>query len=361
MEGMARELIPIAVRIATRNAIGGWGPYTMREIDDLFKSFGFVNRDDRVADAGGQRRTLVEAYQARIDFTSPEHAERYLQVIGEVLEQYPKDSSDAVGQKLWRELRRAGIVAGPTDRLAIPAMEVHTAQSENATRGLWNSDRIRVFVSHTSARRAEVGELARALDRFAFSCFVAHDRIEPSREWQEVIESALRTCDVLLAYVTPDFSQSHWTDQEVGWALGRELVVLPISVDATPYGFFGAYQALAIRQGQLVPAIATSIAQAIGLAIFGRQRPGAERLLDRLAELFVKAVCESPAWESTRQRYPLLELIPSASWTEDHLARLEKAAIENREIRECVLQVPRQRKAPEAVAELVAHVRASRH
>ena len=32
------ELIPLAVPIAVRNAVGGSGPYTLRQIEDLFNS-----------------------------------------------------------------------------------------------------------------------------------------------------------------------------------------------------------------------------------------------------------------------------------------------------------------------------------
>ncbi len=36
------ELIPLAVRIAVRNAVGGSGPYTLRQIEDLFNSNEFT-------------------------------------------------------------------------------------------------------------------------------------------------------------------------------------------------------------------------------------------------------------------------------------------------------------------------------
>src|ERR1017187_8797854 len=29
--------------LGIRNAVGGWGPYTAREIDDLFNSYGFID------------------------------------------------------------------------------------------------------------------------------------------------------------------------------------------------------------------------------------------------------------------------------------------------------------------------------
>ena len=36
------ELIPLAVPIAVRNAVGGSGPYTLRQIEDLFNSHEFT-------------------------------------------------------------------------------------------------------------------------------------------------------------------------------------------------------------------------------------------------------------------------------------------------------------------------------
>ena len=56
-----------------------------------------------------------------------------------------------------------------------------------------------------------------------------HVQLEPSRDWQEVIETALRTCHVLVAHETPGFKESNWTDQEVGWVLGRGIPAIPVN------------------------------------------------------------------------------------------------------------------------------------
>jgi hypothetical protein len=358
---VADDLIPVGLRIALRNAVGGWGPYTVREIDDLFNAYGFVDKDDQVEDAGGVRRTLAAAYQARIDFRSADHARRFLDLVDEVLEHYPEDTAepDPIGAKLRRELQRAGIERNDRGRLELPGAGADAVESlEEATDGVWTPDRIRIFVSHTSSYRQEVGQLAAELDRFAFSCFVAHDAIEPTRQWQDVIELALGTCDVLIAYVTPDFAASRWTDQEVGWALGRGVVVIPIKAGADPYGFFGAYQALAVPEGQRLWETAVAVTRAISVAVFRKQRPGAARLLPRLTDLVVEAFCRSSSFEATRRRYELISLIPRSAWNDEHLARLEKAMVENSQIRDGVLQLPGPRPAPEAIAELVARVRA---
>ncbi len=39
------------------------------------------------------------------------------------------------------------------------------------------------------------------------------------------------------------FKESNWTDQEVGFAMGRGLPVFSIRFDQDPYGFIGRFQA----------------------------------------------------------------------------------------------------------------------
>jgi|SRR5712691_9566785 len=164
----------------------------------------------------------------------------------------------------------------------------------------------------------------------------------------------------MVAYVTADFSQSHWTDQEVGWALGRELVIIPVRVEAVPYGFFGSYQAVPVRTGQTPRDVAVTISRAIATAIFHAQRPAAARLVDRMTDSVVTAFCQSPSFDSTRQRFELLQLVPDHAWKERHFVELEKASQENGEIREGVISVPKPRPAPAAVAEIIERVRARR-
>lgn len=357
---MPDDLIPLGVRIALRNAVGGWGPYTAREIDDLFNSYDFMDHDTDVPDAGGVRRTAAESYHARINFSSTDEARRYLRLVDEVLQNYPEDDSEdhnSPGRKLRLALRRAGVVRGQSGQLDLPGtLAAATAALDEATENLWRPDRTRIFISHTSSHRAEVGALATELNRFAFSCFVAHDQIEPSRQWQDVIEQALRSCDVLLAYVTPDFASSNWTDQEVGWALGRELVILPVKVGADPYGFFGSYQALHIRSDQTPREVATAVSRSISLAIFAGQRAGAERLIPRMTSTVVDAFCTSRSFETTVRRFELLRHIPRGAWNVEHVSRLSRALVENSQIKYCVVPLDPPTSAPEAVAELLAHV-----
>jgi hypothetical protein len=61
----------------------------------------------------------------------------------------------------------------------------------------WREGTLRVFVSHLSANRALAADLQQKLSGFGISCFVAHNDIEPTKEWQREIEAALASCDAL--------------------------------------------------------------------------------------------------------------------------------------------------------------------
>jgi hypothetical protein len=112
-------------------------------------------------------------------------------------------------------------------------------------RRLWPNLGFRLFLSHVSKFKAEVAELEDALAMRGVAAFVAHEAIKPSLEWQKEIELALRSMDALAALITPDFHESDWTDQEIGWAFGRGLLVLPVRLGCDPYGFAGKVQGVA--------------------------------------------------------------------------------------------------------------------
>ena len=98
--------------------------------------------------------------------------------------------------------------------------------------------------------RRELAELDRHLSLksclrfYGVDAFVAHDDIQPGKEWQFVIESALHACDALAGLLHEGFRESAWCDQEVGIAWGRGIAVVPIQFDLLPYGFFGSVQAV---------------------------------------------------------------------------------------------------------------------
>jgi hypothetical protein len=107
----------------------------------------------------------------------------------------------------------------------------------------WRKGMFRLFVSHLSANRGFAAELQEAFLGFGISCFVAHNDIEPTQEWLTQIETALATCNALIALLHQNFHTSNWTDQEIGFAMGRGVPVFAVRFGQDPYGFIGRFQA----------------------------------------------------------------------------------------------------------------------
>lgn len=109
---------------------------------------------------------------------------------------------------------------------------------------IWGEARYRVFLSHKTSVKKETAGLKEKLQLFGISCFVAHEDIRPTKAWQDEIENALTTMDAFVALLTEDFHKSLWTDQEVGFALGRGVPIISVKLGKNPYGFIGKFQAL---------------------------------------------------------------------------------------------------------------------
>jgi len=134
----------------------------------------------------------------------------------------------------WRE--KSGVLfVGPSA----------SAVSEDRVSHLWEPGFLRVFLSHTSEHKKEAGDLKGSLVYLGASGFVAHEDIHPTKEWQDEIELALFSMEVMVPLLTEGFKESNWTDQEVGVAIGRGIPVVPVKLDKDPYGFIGKYQAVA--------------------------------------------------------------------------------------------------------------------
>lgn len=128
--------------------------------------------------------------------------------------------------------------------LPILENEFHIESNRKIEMDFWKENYFRLFISHSSKIKSLAHELKESLESYAISAFVAHDDIEPTKEWLIVIEDALRTCDGLIALINQDFHESKWTDQEVGVCFGLNKIIIPIKLNVDPYGFFGKFQGL---------------------------------------------------------------------------------------------------------------------
>lgn len=72
--------------------------------------------------------------------------------------------------------------------LIVPSLEEQTPKTAIqdravATPSFWKEDSFRLFFSHVSAFKLEASELARNLAPYGVCGFVAHEDIEPTKEW----------------------------------------------------------------------------------------------------------------------------------------------------------------------------------
>jgi len=143
------------------------------------------------------------------------------------------------------------LATAPADVLIRIADELEIPHGYTVTSGLavvesrfWEPSHFLLFLSHLSSIKENMGRLQASLRRFGISAFVAHVDIDPTTEWQDEIEAALFSMDALAAILMPGFKESNWTDQEVGVAIGRDVLIVPVMRGSTPHGFVGKFQGM---------------------------------------------------------------------------------------------------------------------
>lgn len=184
----------------------------------------------------------------------------------------------------------------------------------------WRKRMYRLFLSHLSAHKAFSAQLQESLLPFGISAFVAHNDIEPTLEWQAQIEAGLSTADSLIALLHPDFHSSKWTDQEVGFAMGRGLPVFAIHFGQAPYGFIGRFQAF-IGQGKASSALAREIFDTY------RKSKQSQR---KMAEILMNLFEDSGSFAEAKVRVGYLEDL--TVWDASYVHRLQEALESNSQI-----------------------------
>ena len=121
-----------------------------------------------------------------------------------------------------------------------------------------NTTDFRLFISHISKDKDKATRLKECLAPYAITGFVAHEDILPTFEWQSEIERALYSMDAFIAIHTEGFSASFWTQQEVGFAVGRGAKIISFKMGEDPTGFISKQQALS-RKGRTAEQIAQEI------------------------------------------------------------------------------------------------------
>jgi hypothetical protein len=184
----------------------------------------------------------------------------------------------------------------------------------------WRKNMLKLFVTHLAAHRDFAAKLQEHLLTYGISCFVAHNDIEPTTEWENEIQTALTTCDALVALLHPKFHASKWTDQETGFAMGRGVPVFCVRFGEDPYGFLGRFQAF---NGNSKPA------EHLARELFDSFRKN-KQTQNLMANVVVDLFVESGSFAEAKSNMKLLEEIEV--WDAAFPARLRSALKHNSQI-----------------------------
>jgi hypothetical protein len=180
---------------------------------------------------------------------------------------------------------------------------------------------IRVFLSYSNKDRKFAGSIREQLQPLRFSVFVAHDDMVPSGDFVTTILAMLRKCEILICLLTPNFETSDWTDQECGFALANDKIILPISKGPNPHGFIRDKQAYKIKKGEPISLV---VKRALaGLATHKSVR-------SRFRNVLISSIRSSRSFEDSILRIGLLKSF--APLTRKQLALILKYADANDQV-----------------------------
>jgi hypothetical protein len=190
------------------------------------------------------------------------------------------------------------------------------------TPAFWERGCLRLFISHINKHRRFAGRLQSALMNYGITAFVAHKDIAPTKAWENEIIAALETCHALIALMHPTFHASSWTDQEIGYAMGRGVAVCSVMIGEKPYGFINRYQAFSSEgNDEDIPVLAMEIFEAY------KTNPQTQGLLtEAVVQMFEKC----PSFARAREIKDLLKRLPRLDPT--HGSRLRKTLISNHQV-----------------------------
>jgi hypothetical protein len=186
----------------------------------------------------------------------------------------------------------------------------------------WRKGMLRVFITHLAVHRAFAAGLQEELLRFGISCFVAHNDIEPTSEWQAQIETALTTCEALVALLHPSFHASNWTDQEIGFAMGRGVPTFTVRLGQDPYGFISRFQAF--NGNDKTP-------KQLSRELFDTYRKN-KQTHRRMSEILIGLFEESGSFAQATEQIGYLEELEF--WEPSFSTRIRSAAKGNRQVRD---------------------------
>lgn len=116
--------------------------------------------------------------------------------------------------------------------------------SPSVEQRLWGDSPVHVFFSYSSSNLDLIHSIKEKLSALGISPFVSEEDIQPSESWASALRSALSSMHVMVVFLTKDYHQSIWTNQEIGFAISRKITIIPVDLGAKPEGFLTEFQCL---------------------------------------------------------------------------------------------------------------------
>jgi hypothetical protein len=149
---------------------------------------------------------------------------------------------------------------------------------------------------------------------------VAHEQIAPAKEWEDELRLGLLTCDALVCFLSEGFKKSDWTEQEVGFAISRRILVIPVRLGLNPYGFMARYQGcLGVKKNP--PELAREL-----VSILANHQLTSMKIANALVHSFEV----SNSFAEAKTRASNLSLVQR--WTDGLIERVRRALKENGQI-----------------------------
>ncbi len=87
------------------------------------------------------------------------------------------------------------------------------------------------FLSYNTKDKHIAGKVKRELEKYGIKSFLAHDELDISSEWRDEIYRHLNSCAIAFPLITDNFNSSPWANQETGYAIAKNKIVVPLIFD----------------------------------------------------------------------------------------------------------------------------------
>ena len=188
---------------------------------------------------------------------------------------------------------------------------------------------MQVFLSYRENEEGEkyASALREELAILGINAIIASHSIRPGADWAQMILGHLVESSALLCIASRGYTDSAWCQQEIGWAIGRNIPALWIRYDSAEHstGFLKSKQELVPSE----PLDEAEIARAIGAWLAAE-----DKTREETRATLLRALTFSSTYQQTRDIAHVLATLDSL--TDDEWKQINDAAASNRQVRDAI-------------------------